>query len=111
MNNHRHTFFVWAFLFALIALIIHGVARNVLEDSMRRGSALIEQVQTQHTVYTLDPQAVQSSHIYNRLTFIGVSLTVLSIVCMSVAGARHEKGWYLILTLVLMVDIIAPMLL
>jgi len=38
-------------------------------------------------------------------------ITALSLACMVTALARHEKGWYLILILLLILDLGLPMLL
>ena len=80
-------------------------------NSMHRKAARIEQAQKQQAAYTPDSQALQSSRNYNILTVVGVVLTALSLMCMVTALVRREKGWYLILTLLLFFDIMAPMLL
>ena len=98
-------------MLAVIALITHSVARGFLDDAMHRKAARIEQAQKQQIAYTPDLQAVQSSRSYSVFTIVGVVLTVLSLVCMVTALVRHERGWYLILILLLFFDIMAPMLL
>ena len=108
---NKRAFFLGAVLLALIALITHSVARGLLEDAMHRKAAGIAQAQKQQTAYTPDAQALQSSRRYNILTAVGVVLTALSVVCMVTAIVRHEKGWYLILILLLFFDVAAPMLL
>ncbi len=98
-------------MLALIALITHSVARGFLEDAMHRKAARIEQAQKQQIAYMPDLQAARSSRSYIVLTIVGVVLTVLSVTCMVTALVRHERGWYLILILLLFFDIAAPMLL
>lgn len=98
-------------MLALIALITHSVARGFLEDSIHRKVAGIVQAQKQQAAYKPDLQAVQSSRNYRVLTIVGVVLTVLAVACMVTALVRHERGWYLILILLLFFDILAPMLL
>jgi len=78
---------------------------------MHRKAARFAQVQKQQVAYTPDPQALQSSKNYSTLTFIGVALTVLSAVFMVTAMFRHERGWYLILILILFFDVGIAMLL
>jgi len=80
-------------------------------DGMHRKASRLEQAQKQQTIYTPDSRAVQSSRNYNILTVVGVGLTALSLICMVTALVRGEKGWYLILILLLFFDIVAPMLL
>ncbi|HZQ47321.1 MAG TPA: hypothetical protein VFC07_09945 [Verrucomicrobiae bacterium] len=104
-------FFLGAVLLALIALFAHSAARSFLMDDMHRKAARLRQAQKEHTAYTPDPQAVQSGRSYNILTGTGFVLTALSLICMVTAFVRHEKGWYLILTLLLFFDLAAPMLL
>ena len=108
---NKRAFFLWAVTLALVALVTHSVARSFLEDYMHRTAARLAQTQKQQIVYTPDPQALQSSRNYNALTCVGVVLTVLSVVCMVTAMLRHERGWYLILILILFFDVVAPMLL
>jgi multisubunit Na+/H+ antiporter MnhG subunit len=108
---NKRSFFLAAVLLALIALITHSVARHFLEDSMHRKAARIAQAQRQQAAYTPDLQALQSSRRYDILTTVGVVFTALSVVCMVTAMVRHEKGWYLILILLLFFDVVAPMLL
>jgi len=108
---NKRAFFPVAVLLALVALITHSVARGFLEDAMHRKAARIAQAQRQQTAYTPDSQALQSSRRYDILTTVGVVLTALSVVCMVTAMVRHEKGWYLILILLLFFDVVAPMLL
>jgi hypothetical protein len=98
-------------MLALIALITHSVARGFLEDAMHREGARIHQIFMQHITQPPDSQELQSSRMYNVLTIVGVVLTVLSVVCAVTASVRREQGWYLILMLVWLGDIVAPMLL
>jgi hypothetical protein len=108
---NKRTFFIWAVLLALIALVIHATARSFLDDAMHREGARLEQVMKQHIAYIADPQATRSNNIYNTLTIIGIALTVLSFVCMLAASTRHESGWYLLLIMLLLCDIVLPVLL
>lgn len=108
---NKRAFFLAAFLLALIALFTHSAARGFLMDAMHRKAARLDQAAKQQTAYTPDPQALQSSRSYNILTVVGVVLTALSLMCMVTALVRHEKGWYLILILLLFFNIMAPMIL
>ena len=108
---NKSAFFLAAVILVLAALVTHSVARSFLEDSMHRKAARIAQTQKQQIAYTPDPQALQSSKNYSTLTCIGVALTVLSVLGMFTAMFRHERGWYLILILILFFDVVAPMLL
>jgi multisubunit Na+/H+ antiporter MnhG subunit len=108
---NKRPFYLGAVLLALIAVITHPVARGFLKNAMHRKAGRIMQAQRQHTTYQPDPQALQSSMHYKTLTIVGVVLTVLSVGCMVTAMRRQEKGWYLILILLLFFDVLAPMLL
>jgi uncharacterized membrane protein YhaH (DUF805 family) len=108
---NRHAFFIAAVLLALVAFVTHSVARGFLTDAMHRKAERYEQVQKQHIAYTPDPQALQSDRSYNVLTIVGVVLTALSLVCMVAALMRRERGWYLVLILLLGFDLVLPMLL
>lgn len=108
---NKRAFFLGAILLALIALLAHSAARSFLMDAMHRKAARLRQAQKEQTAYTPDPQAVQSGRSYKILTNAGVVLTALSLICMVTAFVRHEKGWYLILILLLFFDLVAPMLL
>jgi len=108
---NKRAFFLRAVLLALIAFTTHCVARGFLENYMHRQAARIEQAQKQQAAYTPDSKALQSSRSYNILTTVGVVLTASSLVCMVTALVRHEKGWYLILILLLFFDLVMPMLL
>jgi len=100
-----------ALLFAIAALITHCVARSLLAESMHQKAERISQAAKQHTPYVADPLAVQASHAWNLLTVTGVMLTVSSVGCMVTARIRRERGWYLILLLVMVFDIGMPMIL
>ena len=109
----NRAFLLGAVLLALIAAFTHSAARSFLMEAMHRKAARVEQEQKQQTVYPPDPQALQSSRSYNILTTVGVVLTALSLMCMVTALVRHEKGWCLIVILILLLffDLEAPMLL
>lgn len=108
---NKRAFFLAALVLAISAFITHCVARGFLEEAMHRKAARISQAVKQQAPYTADPLAIQASHTWNVLTITGVTLTVLSVVCMAVAAVRREPGWYLILLLLLVFDIGMPMLL
>jgi uncharacterized membrane protein YhaH (DUF805 family) len=104
--------FYWGALWLVIAaLIMHGVARRFLEESMHRKAARISEASKQHTPYVADPLATQVGHAYNALTTIGIVFTGLSVVCMVTASIRREPGWYLILLLLIAFATEAAMLL
>ena len=100
-----------AVLLALIALFTHSVARDFLARGMRRNAARLEQMQKEHSAYIPDLQATLAIKNYNLLTTVGIVLTALSLVCMIAALIRHEPGWYLILILLLLFDVLAPLFL
>lgn len=108
---NKRAFFLVAFGLAIAAFITHCVARGFLEEAMHRKAARISQAVKEHSTYVADPLAAQASHMWNLLTGTGVTLTVLSVICMATAAIRHETGWYLILLLLLVFDIGMPMLL
>jgi hypothetical protein len=108
---NKCAFYLGAVLLALIALITHTVARGFLKNAAHHKAARIMQAQRQNTAYQPDPQGLQSSMHYKTLTIVGVVLTALSVGCMITAMRRQEKGWYLILILLLFFDVLAPMLL
>jgi hypothetical protein len=107
----KRIFYFGAVALALAAFITHGVARTYLDDYMHRAAARFAEVQKLHLDYTPDPQAVQSGKIFNALTGAGIALTALSAMLMIIARFRHERGWYLILLLLLFFDVVAVMLL
>ena len=108
---NKRNFFLAAFWLAIAAFITHCVARGFLEEAMHRKAERISDAVKMHAPYVADPLAVRASHLWNSLTVTGVVLTVLSVICMGIAAARHEPGWYLILMLILVFDIGTPMLL
>ena len=108
---NKRAFFLGALGLAIAAFITHCVARGFLKEAMYRKAASISQAVKQHTPYVADPLAVRTSQRWNVLTGTGVVLTVLSVIFMATAAIRHEPGWYLILLLLLVFDIVMPMLL
>jgi hypothetical protein len=108
---NKRTFFWGALMLAIAAFITHCVARGFLEESMQRKAARISQAVKQQMPYVADPLATQASQVWNVLTATGVVLTVLAVICMTLAVIRQEPGWYLILLLLLVFDIGMPMLL
>jgi len=107
----KRTFFLGAVLLALIGFVIHITARGFLEEAMHHEVVHQHETLTQHIAYTPDSQALVLSRHYNVLTVAGIVLTALSTVCMLTALARREQGWYLILTLLLVFDVVLAMLL
>jgi multisubunit Na+/H+ antiporter MnhG subunit len=108
---NKRAFFLGALMLAIATFITHCVARGFLEEAIHRKATRISEAAKQQTPYVADPLAVQASHAWNVLTLTGVVLTVLSVVCMATAAIRRERGWYLILLLLLVFDIGLPMLL
>ncbi len=108
---NKRVFFKGAMLLAVVALVSHSVSRGFLEDYMHRTGDGIEQAQKQHIAYLPDPQVLRSARTYDVLTAIGVGLTALSFVFMITALIRREPGWYLILSLLLLFDLGAAILL
>lgn len=108
---NKPAFFLGAFGLAIGALITHSVARGFLDEATHRKAERIRDAVMQHAPYVADPLAVQASHMWNVLTGTGVVLTVLSVICMATAAVRHERGWYLLLLMLLSFDIGLPMLL
>ena len=104
-------FFAVACALAIIALLVHSVSREFMMQSMHRKAARIAQASSRQEPYTPDPEVHRLSMRADVLMYTGFALTLSAFGCMIVAMVRREHGWYLILCLLLMADIVAPMLL
>jgi hypothetical protein len=111
MPMNKRVYFLGSLGFAIAALIVHCIARHFLHEAMHEQVASIREAVKQHGSSSPDMLAVQAREMWKILTGAGVVLTILGILCMCIAGIRHEKGAYLILLVVFIFDIGIPMLL
>ena len=94
-----------------LALILNATGREQFVQASRHRAQRIATAYAQHIRYTTDPEGTQLVRSGKVLTAIGVTLTITGAALMFLAIARHERGWYLILTGLLVMDIFVVFLL
>ena len=107
----RNRFFAIACLLAIVALSIHFVSRELAKQARFERALRISKPSAQHPYTDEDPEIRRLSMVPDALTSAGLALTLLSFACMIIARVRGERGWYVILSILLVAGILAPMLL
>ena len=104
-------FYSAAVLLGLIALVLGLVGRDRSVQASQNKAKQIASAYEGHRPYTTDPQVTQLAHDGRLVSTVAAVLTGLGLCCMVVALVRREKGWYLILSGLLVSDVMALMLL
>lgn len=105
-------FFLIASLLAIISLLAHFASREWTKHARYERALLIGVPDSHHHRYTDDDPEIRRLRLGpDLLSNGGVALTVLALGCMLIAKARRERGLYVILSILLIADIIAPILL
>ena len=98
-------------MLGVIALVFSLVGRDQSVQASHHKAERIAAAYENHTPYTPDPQAVRLAHDGRILSIVGAVFTASGLCCMLVALFRREKGWYLILSGLLVSDVAALILL
>ena len=108
---NKRTIFLASVLFAFVALVIHSVAREKLDAGSKLKAKQFEVTVVQQTHYTADPEASRLFSTGRTLNRIGMAFTISAAICVFVAIARREPGWYSVPLLLLVFDLGVQMLL
>jgi hypothetical protein len=107
----RKRIFYWvAMLLAIAALFLYGTARDAIMQYEVREARMLRAIQ-EHIPYAGNAETIRMAHAGYMLTLAGWICTGGGIVCMAIAGARQEKGRYLILFGLLMFGFMSSLLL
>lgn len=98
------TFFPASIALGIIALVIHSIATDEIAKGSRLKAQRISLAVSQHTAYTPDPEAQQLFHSARILIPVGTAFIVSCALCVFVAMARRESGWYSIPLLLIFFD-------
>jgi hypothetical protein len=108
---NKRTFFLASVLLAFVALVIHSVARDKLDAGSKIKAKQLEVAVKQHTHYTPNPEASSLFSTGRTLNHVGTAFTISAAICVFVAIARREPGWYSIPLLLLVFDLCVQMFL
>jgi len=104
-------FYSAAVVMGLIALVFGLVGRDRSVQASQYKAKGIATAYENHTRYTPDLQAFRLAHDGRLLSTVAAVFTGLGLCSMVAALLRREKGWYLILSGLLVSDVMALMLL
>ncbi|HEY1788080.1 MAG TPA: hypothetical protein VGJ73_07995 [Verrucomicrobiae bacterium] len=87
-----------AVLFGFVALFLNFAGYDEsLGASILKAHRVQDAVQT-HVRYVEDPNTARMGHASKIMSASGLLLSLVGVASMIIAAVRHEKGWYLILT-------------
>src|ERR1017187_9192199 len=109
MNNR--TIFLASVVLAFVALVIHSVAREKFDTGSKLKAKQLEVAVKQQTHYTPAPEASRLFSTGRTLNRVGTGFTITAAICVFVAIARREPGWYSVPLLLLLFDLGVQMLL
>ena len=101
---NKRTIFLASVLLAFVALAFHSVAREKLDAGSKLKAKQLEVAVKQHTHYAPDPQASRLFSAGRTLNHVGMAFTISAAICVFVAVARREPGWYSVPLLLLVSD-------
>jgi hypothetical protein len=104
-------FYSAAVMLGLIALVLGFAGRDRSVQASVYRAKRIASAHENHAPYTRDAQAIRLAHDGRLLSTVTAVFTGLGLCCMVVALLRREKGYYLILSGLLVSDVMALMLL
>jgi hypothetical protein len=107
----KRVFYPGAFLCGIIALALNSVGHGMIGDAASHIAIARHEAFKQNIKFVCDNETASQLHTGHVLFTIGFVLTLSGFTCMVVALARRERGWYLILTGLLIVDVMVLMLL
>jgi hypothetical protein len=107
----KRIIFLASVVLAFVALVIHSVARDKLDAGSKLKAKQLEVAVKQHTHYTPDPEASRLFSTGRTLNHVGMVFTISAAICVFVAMARREPGWYSIPLMLLLCDLVVQMLL
>jgi hypothetical protein len=108
---NKRTVFLTSIALAFVALVIHSVARERLDAGSKLKAKQLEVAVKQQTPYTPDSEASRLFSTGRTLNHIGMAFTISAAICVFVAIARRERGWYSVPLLLLVFDLGVQMLL
>jgi hypothetical protein len=107
----KHAFYTVAILLAVVALILNLMGRDHFMQASRHRAERVAAAQERHAKYLFDSESISLMRSGRVLTTVGVTLTAFGLGAMIVSLIRRERGWYLILTGLLLSDVVAVLLL
>lgn len=107
----KFSFYPIAVLLGIVALFIGSQAQHYEMQSERHKAYSLEAAVKQHIEYGGDAEAVRLAHVGNVLAVVGLVLTLFGIGFMITAMLCHNKGWYLSLVVLFVVDVLVLILL
>jgi hypothetical protein len=108
---NKRTIFLASVAFAFIALVIHSVAREKFDAGSKLKAKQLEAAVMQQTHYIPDPEVSRLCSTGRTLNHVGMAFTISAAICLFVAIARREPGWYSVPLLLLVFDLGVQMLL
>jgi hypothetical protein len=108
----HNRFFAIACLLAIVALALHCVSSAWAKHARFERALLIGVPDSHHHPYTDDDPEIRALSVGpDAMKDGGLALTLLAFGFMVTAKLRRERGWYVILSMLLVADIIAPVVL
>jgi len=107
----NRSFLLTSILLGFVALSVHSVAYNHITQAQRRRAENVRAAYEQHTKAASDPVVTHLRDSGHSLNTVGLVFTFSCFVCLVVAAARHEPGWYSIPIMLLFFDVTMMLLL
>ena len=107
----KFSFYPIALLLGVVALFIGIEAQNYQMQAEHHKAYSIETAVKQHINYGGDVEAIRLAHIGNVLAVVGLVLTLFGVGFIVISKMRHDKGWYVSLVVLFIMDVLVLILL
>jgi hypothetical protein len=114
----KRTFYLASTLCGVIAFILNSVGHDQLVQSSIHKAHELEAYAIQksvsgqqHVPFVPSAETIRLQNAGKIFTVVGLTFTFVGVVFLVTAAIRHERGWYLILTGLFVLDILVVMLL
>ncbi len=114
----KRPFYLASAFFGVIAFILNSVGHDHLAQSSSRKAHELEAYAVQrdasglqHVPFVPSAETIRLQNAGKVFTVVGLVFTFVGVVFLVIAGIRHERGWYWILTGLFVLDILVVMLL
>jgi uncharacterized membrane protein YidH (DUF202 family) len=104
LNKMKFSFYFLAVFLAIVAFFLNAFAYNSWIEAGSHRAKSLEAAMKQHIQAAPDTESNRVAHIGNVLCVAGLTTTFLGFCSLLMAASRREKGWYLALMGVFLLD-------
>jgi hypothetical protein len=107
----KRIYFPASVICGIVALALNSAGYALIDEYSSRSAHAMSAAYMQNVKYVGDAETTRLLHLGNILKVFGLICTLSGFICLAVALIRREKGWYLLLLGLLIIDIMLLMML